>query len=294
MADITQIITAFPDAPDSSTDTPSVFNTKANAFVDHQSGTYVGEVNTWATEANGLKVDMNQIKTDVDNIVATIPAGQINDSAISPTNVFSNQRSVELMQHRNILIDGEVGRINQSGFDGNWAGLANGAYGYDIWKSVNGNIYMYQPIEEGNYKPNAVYTLSGNGITTQQETSPSSGTWWVGGGGMFENQIPNTATNVQLELGTVATEFEILPYSDQLARVQRYYEVLDVLSYPPVDNSNNVVYNIKYIFKASTPAITILMSSGTLSNSNNNKSFFRAWAADTGAVINILKIDARL
>ena len=92
MADITQTISTFPPAPDSATDTPTEFNSKSDAFVNHQASVYVGEVNQWTTEANGLKSDMNQVKAEIDTIVATIPDGAIDDTNISSTNVFSNQK----------------------------------------------------------------------------------------------------------------------------------------------------------------------------------------------------------
>ena len=85
MAEITQIITQFPPAPDSATDTPQEFNTKANAFVNHQSDSYVGEVNTWATQANAVRDDVN-------NIVASIPDGLIDDTTPSLVNTYSSQK----------------------------------------------------------------------------------------------------------------------------------------------------------------------------------------------------------
>ena len=85
MAKINQTITQFPTAPNSATDSAPVFNTKANAFVGHQAGVYVGEVNTWATEANALRDDVN-------NIVATIPVGTINDSVTDADKVWSSTK----------------------------------------------------------------------------------------------------------------------------------------------------------------------------------------------------------
>ncbi len=170
---------------------------------------------------------------------------------------------------RNILIDGEVGRINQSGFDGNWANVVDWEYGYDIWRKTNdGDIF--QVVEKGNFKPNSVYTLSGNGVTTRQVTSPSSGNWEWG------TSVPNTATNVQLELGTVATEFEILPYSDQLARVQRHYVKYGgnaTYLYPTIGvDSSGRTYEIEYpVTMRDVPAVTIETNVGnpTLTISNN-------------------------
>jgi len=89
MPKIIQKITNFPTPPDSSNDTPTEFNTKADAFVNHQGNTYTTEVNTWATQANGLKDDMNAIKDHVDGAVAVLPSGTINDAIITTTNAWS-------------------------------------------------------------------------------------------------------------------------------------------------------------------------------------------------------------
>ena len=100
MAKITQTITNFPTPPDSSNDTPTEFNTKADAFVNHQGSVYTTEVNTWATQANGLKDDMNVIKTDIDNTVATIPAGSINDGQISNKKVWSSAKTNNVLNQK--------------------------------------------------------------------------------------------------------------------------------------------------------------------------------------------------
>jgi len=86
---ITKIIRPLPDAPDSVNDSAQDFNTKANAYVDAQKNKFQPDVNAWAVEANQLKVDMNKIKTDVDGIVATIPAGTLNDAIATGSNAWS-------------------------------------------------------------------------------------------------------------------------------------------------------------------------------------------------------------
>jgi len=115
---------------------------------------------------------------------------------------------------RNKIINGNM-RINQRGFNGTWTGLAEGAYGFDRWKRSGTNIQ--QVIEEGNFKPNTVHTLSGTGVTTQQITSPASGHWTI--------TVPNTATNVQVEEGTVATPFEHRPYGVEYELCRRFTRV---------------------------------------------------------------------
>jgi hypothetical protein len=118
---------------------------------------------------------------------------------------------------RNLLINAALVApflINQRGFNGTWSGLANGAYGYDRWFKWDATIR--QRIEAGSFKTSTVHTISGNGIATQQVTSPASGHW--------ELSFPNTATFLQVEEGTQATPFEMRPIGCELALCQRYFE----------------------------------------------------------------------
>ena len=88
-------------------------------------------------------------------------------------------------------------------------------YGYDRWRATA--TAMVQVVEDGSYKPNTVYTLSGDGVQTQQITSPASGDWTI-------PEIPRTARNIQLEEGTVATPFEQRPIGLEFSLCQRYYQ----------------------------------------------------------------------
>ena len=116
--------------------------------------------------------------------------------------------------YKNVLINGD-GRVNQRNFDGNWIGASIGEYGYDRWYKADASN-KGQVIEAGNFKPNTVYTVSGVGVTTSQIVSPASGNWTV--------TVPFTATKVQLEKGSVATDFEIRDFSAELLLCQRYYQ----------------------------------------------------------------------
>ena len=203
---IDETITDFPHAPNSATDNETQFNLKSDAWVGHM-GVFTPEANQWATEANALSLELNGKATQVETDATQV--------ATDKTFVSNNTAKLAAYAGRNILLDGEVGRINQSAFDGNWANVADSAYGFDIWMKES-DTTIKQIVEEGNFAPGAEYTLSGVGVTEQQITSPASGNWVIGG-------IPNTATLIQVERGAIATPFEILPYSDQLARVQRYF-----------------------------------------------------------------------
>lgn len=82
---ITQNISQFPPAPQAGTDTPEEFSSKADAFVAHQAEDYVGEVNTWAGQANTVQTDVNQNATN-----ASISETNANQSAIDASGSASS------------------------------------------------------------------------------------------------------------------------------------------------------------------------------------------------------------
>lgn len=164
-------------------------------------------------------------------------AGQIN---IGATPVVNLPVASGIPFCKNKLFNGEVTRINQRGFDGNWTPKGTWAggntiaqqelcYGYDMWAKASATD-MVQLIEAGNFRPSTVHTISGLNMTTRQETSPASGHWNI--------VVPQTARNVQVEEGLVATPFEIRPISFELAQCQRYYEKSYELGTAPGTASN--------------------------------------------------------
>lgn len=160
-------------------------------------------------KSNGTILQAAAAGTDYPSVASVTAAQAAADAAQASAN-YATQH----LGFKNILINGEVTRINQRNV-ANWAAVANGAYGYDRWKKVDASN-MTQIIEAGNFVPGAVYTLSGTGVTTQQLTAPASGNWTL-------PNIPITATNIQLELGNVATLFEKRPIGFELQLCQRYY-----------------------------------------------------------------------
>ena len=119
--------------------------------------------------------------------------------------------SSPLTGYKNLLINGDK-RVNYRDFDG--SSFVDGEYCWDRWKATA--TAMVQIVEEGNYIPDTEYTLSGDGVTTQQLTSPASGHWTI-------PEVPRTATEIQLELGDTATNFEQRSIALERSLCQRYY-----------------------------------------------------------------------
>ena len=252
---IEQIISNFPDAPNSATDTPQNFNIKANNFVSHQANVYVDEVNSWATQANSVQSDINtnasqvaadasqvasdklaaqqsatdaqnsadaaqQSATDAQNSAGSVDANNIiHISGSGLPNELDKSVAPYIKGFKNLIINGNK-VVNQRNFNG--TSFVNGEYCWDRWKATSSA--MLQIIEDGSYKPNTIYTLSGNGVSTKQITSPSSGNWTL-------PEVPRTSSQIQLEEGSVATPFEQRPYGLELSLCQRYYEKIDELRF---------------------------------------------------------------
>lgn len=119
---------------------------------------------------------------------------------------------------KNIITNGDF-KINQRGASSKTdtsKDQINSLYTYDRWIYSSGTLQ--QRIEDGNYRPDTSYTLSGINVTTQQLTSPSSGTWTIDTG----TTNPN---DVQLEEGTIVSLFEKRPVGLELSLCKRYYTI---------------------------------------------------------------------
>jgi hypothetical protein len=108
---------------------------------------------------------------------------------------------------KNLIINGNLTVDQRQGSDPDFI--------VDRWKVVDANN-MTQIIEDVNFEPSTEYTLSWEGGTPQQITSPASGHWTL-------PNIPRTARKIQLEKGNQATEFEYEDYGTTLAKCFRYY-----------------------------------------------------------------------
>jgi len=155
----------------------------------------------------------------------------------------------QLAGFRNVLINGDL-RINQRGVT--IAAAAVGAYGPDRWKKVDATN-MTQIIEDVNVVHGAKYTLSWKGGTPQVLTAPATGHWTL-------PNIPITATEIQLELGEVATPFERRSYGQELALCQRYYTI----NYQVFSQNPNTQYANGFlpVTMRAVPTLTVTLESG--------------------------------
>jgi hypothetical protein len=197
----------------------------------------------------------------------------------------------QLAGFRNVLINGNLA-INQRNVT--IAAAAVGAYGPDRWKKVDASS-MTQIVEEGNFAPSAVYTLSGSGVTTQQLTAPASGNWTL-------PNIPITATNIQLEPGTVATPFELRPVGVELHLAQRYYQrrsgYFESCKASPAVTRSGSVFVFTTQSMRSVPTVTFYDLAGaagkittTVETSNYNGQSITGVTADRDGV-NLYRLDA--
>ena len=195
------------------------------------------------------------------NVGAITPGIDADFSSVTANNVqMTSLNSGQLAGMRNVLINGAVS-INQRG--ATYAGVAVGEYWADRWKKTAAG--MTQIVEDGNYKPSTQYTLSGTGVTTQSGTSPASGDWDITT--TFGDVIPDTATDIQLEEGSVATPFERRSYGLELMLCQRYYEAnpytSNLFSTYPGGTDVTVTYNYDWkVEKRIAPTVTYGNTSG--------------------------------
>tara|TARA_R110000850_G_scaffold266350_1_gene396632 strand:- start:749 stop:1528 length:780 start_codon:yes stop_codon:yes gene_type:complete len=126
---------------------------------------------------------------------------------------------------RNLLINGDKS-INQRDFVGGQP--AAGVYGYDRWKGDALGTRSEQIVE--NLRAlNGAHVISWTGGTGTADVGASTGlssgeSFTLVESGNFSVIVPSDATDIQLELGEVATTFEQRSIGEELALCQRYYQ----------------------------------------------------------------------
>ncbi|WP_263082145.1 hypothetical protein [Endozoicomonas sp. Mp262] len=126
---------------------------------------------------------------------------------------------------KNLLINGDF-KINQRSFDGNWAALANGTYGFDRWKKHANGI---EQIVEAGWFPAGTYYLSwqggtGDGQVDGVTVAKNSSVEITDPSQNISIVVPADATLVQFERGAVS-EFEYMHITSELALCYRYYQM---------------------------------------------------------------------
>lgn len=191
-----------------------------------------------------LKVELDKkVKVAGDTMTGDLTAPNlIATSNVQTTSVNGGQ----LAGFRNIIINGAV-TINQRGVT--YAAAAVGSYWADRWKKTAGG--MTQIIEAGNFTPGKTYTLSGTGVTTAQLTAPGSGNWTL-------PDIPSTATNIQLELGTVATPFERRGLAIEELMCARYFQRIGGVAVKDTVQTGNIqrLKEVSYFRMRAKPTVT--------------------------------------
>lgn len=153
------------------------------------------------------------------------------------------------LSFRNKIINGNFA-VNQRAVSGTVT-LTAGAYGHDRWKAgASGCTYTFATVAnvttititagsliqivEGINLQSGTQVLSWQGTAQGKIGSGDYGASGVtgaatGGANLTVEFGTGTLSNVQLEEGSVATEFEQRPFGLELALCQRYYQALDVI-----------------------------------------------------------------
>ncbi|RGP86603.1 hypothetical protein BC354_13485 [Vibrio cholerae] len=148
--------------------------------------------------------------------------------------------------------------INQRGFDGNWAALVVGNYGYDQWMKVS-STHMGYVVEAGKYRPNTKHTFTKDDVVIGEFMSPASGHWTVA--------VP-FATSGKFDLYAGQFKRPWHPVLDGEERCLRYFYMSDGTSFtfdnanygpPQISNGSPMGRHIFYPtrMRTTTPSVSI-------------------------------------
>ena len=140
---------------------------------------------------------------------------------------------------KNIVINGAF-IVNQRSFNGDWGALGVGAFGYDRWQKYSGS-QIQQPVEYNTLLGGTTYTLSWSGGTGDGILRDGDGNTLASGPSPLTAVIPSPSGNtaacyvvvpndssfVQLERGSVVTNYELRALALEVTLCKRFFNRWD-------------------------------------------------------------------
>ena len=192
------------------------------------------------------------------------PSGNA-DTAINSQYLGAAKRVLK-SGRKNYIINGNLNTtiVNQRAFGGGQP--AAGVYGYDRWKGDALGTRIEQVVENTEVI-NETFVISWVGGTGTADVDGVSGlssgdSFTLNTSGNFSVIVPTDATYVQLEKGSVATDFEEEHIADITALCQRYFFRLPDSVFTANYGASSFVDNMSHSF----PFPTIMRTTPTISN----------------------------
>ena len=155
------------------------------------------------------------------------------------------------------------------------SGNSNIVFNNDNGEGLEITWELFRGTSQTGTRPLNAWATSDNNTRTPDQTS----TWYTTNDATFE------ITGVQLEVGSVATDFEHLSFADELRRCQRYYQVV-------AEGANHIIGSVftvsSYIY--SVVDLLVTMRATPTVEVSNFANAFRAYGTSGGVNVNTLSI----
>ena len=169
--------------------------------------------------------------------------------------------------------------ISQSGTSKNYP-METGSLSADTWtkitKTIPGNsgitinndnalgLFLEFMLFRGTDKTGSVNLNEWSTYSSSARTPDQTSTWYTTNDATFE------ITGVQLEVGSHSTDFEFLPFSDELRKCERYFEICATGQVMLIESTSSGYIEIPLIFrtqKRANPTMTLLSSEENFASS---------------------------
>jgi len=138
----------------------------------------------------------------------------------------------------------------------------------------DGTNYAYATRHQLNYTTTRTtysFTFTVPSFTAETASSFVALRWINDASSGSSQSINIKLTNVQLELGSVATPFEHRSYGEELALCQRYYEVLRSQQIGGAFSAGNLVFGTQFaVTKRAVPTMTVIAQGTWIGNGTGN------------------------